>query len=323
VIAALPALRVGCRASITVPARNEAERIGTALAALLTQVRLDGGVLDPASYEIIVFCNGCTDDTADVVRGIAGAHPQHTIHLIEAAADDPDARSIGRVRGALMSSAANRFLRAGMHDGAVLATDADSAVAPDWIVQNLAALRTVDAVGGRIVAFPEERARLAPRVRALVDRWTVYEFALARVASLAQPCSHDPWPRHAQHFGASFAVRASAYVQAGGIPDVDRLEDLAFYEALLGSGARVRHSLKVRVATAPRMTPRVAGGYGTLLHDFALHADANTPMLVAHPDDAAIAVPLETAIAILNDQARALRSMASSPTRSTARSGAG
>jgi glycosyltransferase involved in cell wall biosynthesis len=322
-IAALPALRPACRASVTIPARNEAERIGSALVALLAQRRLDGGVLDPATYEIIVFCNGCTDGTADVVREIARAHPQHTMHLMEAAADDPDARSIGRVRGAVMHAAASRFLRAGMPDGAVLATDADSAVAPDWIVQNLVALRSADAVGGRIVAFADERARLDARVRALVDRWTVYEFALARVDSLAQPSAHDPWPRHAQHFGASFAVRADAYMRAGGIPDVDRLEDLAFYEALLQSGARVRHSLKARVATAPRLTPRVAGGYGTLLHDFAQHAAAGTPMLVAHPHDANVTVPLETAIAVLNDQARALRSIAASPTRSTARSGAG
>ncbi len=48
-------------ASVVIPAHNEARGIARTLSALA-----DG--LDPAELEVVVVCNGCTDDTADVVR---------------------------------------------------------------------------------------------------------------------------------------------------------------------------------------------------------------------------------------------------------------
>lgn len=49
--------------SIVIPAHDEATSIGRCLTALL-----DG--LDPAEVEIVVVCNGCTDDTADRARDV-------------------------------------------------------------------------------------------------------------------------------------------------------------------------------------------------------------------------------------------------------------
>jgi hypothetical protein len=47
--------------SVAIPAHNEAAVIGRCLDALL-----DG--LEPGELEVVLVCNGCTDDTADIVR---------------------------------------------------------------------------------------------------------------------------------------------------------------------------------------------------------------------------------------------------------------
>jgi glycosyltransferase involved in cell wall biosynthesis len=51
------------RASVIIPARNEAVRIARTLTSLFRGIASD-------DLEVIVACNGCTDATADVVRGL-------------------------------------------------------------------------------------------------------------------------------------------------------------------------------------------------------------------------------------------------------------
>jgi hypothetical protein len=53
-----PSARIG---SVAIPAHNESAVIGRCLDALL-------GGLQPGELEILVVCNGCTDETADLVR---------------------------------------------------------------------------------------------------------------------------------------------------------------------------------------------------------------------------------------------------------------
>ncbi|CAI9398730.1 glycosyltransferase [Nocardioides sp. T2.26MG-1] len=54
-------------ASVVIPAHDEAEVIASNLSALV-----DG--VEPGSLEVIVVCNGCTDDTAAVARSVPGVH---------------------------------------------------------------------------------------------------------------------------------------------------------------------------------------------------------------------------------------------------------
>jgi hypothetical protein len=79
----------------------------------------------------------------------------------------------------------------------------------------------------------------------------------------------DRWPRHAQHYGASLAVTAQMYRQAGGLPAVRTPEDVAFYRSLLRVGARFRHSPLVRVTTSARQTVRTEGGFAAQLNEWA------------------------------------------------------
>jgi hypothetical protein len=56
---------VACRASVVVPAHNEADRIAGTLRALLASA-------EPGEFEVVVVCNGSTDATATCARSIAG-----------------------------------------------------------------------------------------------------------------------------------------------------------------------------------------------------------------------------------------------------------
>lgn len=47
--------------SVVIPAHDEADRIGATLDSLMADVEAD-------EFEVVVVCNGCTDDTADVAR---------------------------------------------------------------------------------------------------------------------------------------------------------------------------------------------------------------------------------------------------------------
>jgi glycosyltransferase involved in cell wall biosynthesis len=53
-------------ASVIIPAYNEASGIARCLTALLRDAR-------PGEFEVIVVCNGCTDDTAQIARGFGKA----------------------------------------------------------------------------------------------------------------------------------------------------------------------------------------------------------------------------------------------------------
>jgi hypothetical protein len=281
--AELPPPRPRCIASIALPARDEADRIEKAVLAIVAQRRLDGLAFDPDAYELLVFANGCSDDTAAVVERCAATAPRHAVHVVRASASAPESRNVGAARRAAMDAAAARMSASGVVPRAVLTTDADSVVAADWVAQNLAALRTADAVGGRVVADPVERAALPATVRAELDAKTTYEFALAALESAVDPVPYDPWPRHWQRCGPSLALRASAYLQAGGLPVHERLEDLALYRALLAIDARFRHSTRVRVVTSLRIAGRVEGGFGSEVAAMRAIADAGRTTLVEDP----------------------------------------
>lgn len=53
------------RASVVIPAHDEADRIETTLTALLADA-------EPGEFEVVVVCNGCRDDTAARARSVPG-----------------------------------------------------------------------------------------------------------------------------------------------------------------------------------------------------------------------------------------------------------
>jgi len=188
-------------------------------------------------------------------------------------------------------------------------------------------------VAGFVEIAAPERLVMPPALRALLTLDAEYLRLCAEAESLLRPRAEDPYPRHRVFVGASFAVTAQAYVRAGRLPPLPSLEDREFAAALRRSAARIRHSLRVRVATSGRADARVTGGFGTFLDYLRRCAARGETFLVDDPralfeaDDAPDGIaahpslPVDAALALL--RAFVASRKAEAATRSTAASGAG
>ena len=268
-----------CEVCAIVPVRNEAENLESTLAALSHQTDLQGQSLDPTRYEIILLANNCSDNSAAIARLFAKTHPHLNLHVVEKTLPPTEAY-IGRVRQILMDEAYHRLMSIGRTQGVIASTDGDTRVAPTWIAATLHEISLgADAVGGRITTDPTQRAQLDPYTRACHLREVGYRYLIAELESYLDGDPHD-FPRHFQHYGASLAVTAQMYKQAGGMPAVRTPEDVAFYRALDLVNARFRHSPLVRVVTSARQTGRTNIGLANQLNQWSQMGSQNQPFLV-------------------------------------------
>lgn len=274
---AVPAPRPTCRATVIIPARDEAALIGRALDALAGQRDVDGSLLDPGCFDVLVYANNCSDDTAAVVRAAALRQPACAIHLAEEHLP-PNVAHIGTARRAAMNAASARFAAAGITEALLAATDADSVPSPTWLAWTLLEMQNADVVTGRIVVDPKDWDGLPASTRDMLLEEDAYHFAIAQLKTQLDPKPHDPWPCHWQRSGPSLAVHLAAYDAVGGVPPVRSREDIALYDLLERSGARIRHSLRVRVTTSARLHSRAVGGFGARIK--AWHG----PFLVEDPE---------------------------------------
>jgi hypothetical protein len=278
----LPSPVARMRACVVVPVRNEELALPSLVASLADQRTLDGAPLNRGLYEIILLLNNCTDHTRDVAEELRRRYGRQLILHIADVTFAPHEAHVGRARQTLFDLAIRRFKMLDRPDGLILTTDADSRPAADWIVRNEAEIkRGVEGVGGRIILEQtREEGSLPDAVRRYLLLDIGYRRALEEMRSLYAPESHDPFPRHHQHFGASLAVTAAAYIKAGGMPAVRSNEDVALYRAIVRSGGRFRHSYRVRVFTSPRMNGRAKGGLADALAWWNDRASDKAPVMV-------------------------------------------
>ena len=239
-----------CEVCVIVPARNEAENLESTLAALSQQIDLQGQSFDPTRYEIILLANNCSDDSAAIARRFA-KHPI-TLHIVEKTLPAEEAY-IGRVRQILMDEAYPR--------------------SQEW-----SACRRL--LRGEAAADRAGRAALDPYTRACHLREVGYRYLIAELETYLDADPYDIFPRHYQHYGASLAVTAEMYKQAGGMPPVRTPEDVAFYRSLVRVNARFRHSPLVRVTTSARKTGRTNIGLANQLNEWAAMGRQNQAFLV-------------------------------------------
>jgi glycosyltransferase involved in cell wall biosynthesis len=152
---------------VAIPVRNEAARIAACLAALAAQVDLAGRPLATDSFGLVLLLNNCADDTAGVI-----AHCRISMPTWVVARELPPSHAHAGAARRLAMDAAAGWLTAGERaPSAILTTDADTRVAPDWIARHQAAFaRGLDGLAGYVVADPAEYAELPLALRRLAER---------------------------------------------------------------------------------------------------------------------------------------------------------
>jgi glycosyltransferase involved in cell wall biosynthesis len=268
--------------SVVVPVRNEAHHLEQTLDALRNQIDPEGSPLDPATFEVLVLVNNCTDHSYLVAVDYQQRHPGFALHITQLQLP-PQQANIGTVRRLLMDSACRRLMSLGKSTGIIASTDGDTVVDQYWLYYIQAEISNGnDAVGGRILTRPD-----GSQIRLFHLRDVLYRTLIARAEAILDPAPNDPWPRHFQHFGASIAVTCHMYQQAGGLPDKPFLEDEAFYRALLRTDAKVRKSPHVKVFTSTRTQGRVAVGFSEQLRYWGRLRQSNQCQ-VAEPAEAVV-----------------------------------
>jgi len=268
-------IRVPGSSVIAIPAHDEANHIERCLAALAVQRDGTGAPVAQGAFEILVYANNCTDETAAIARAFAAKVP-HPLRVVEEQLP-PFRQNAGWARKRAMDLAAARFIGNGAFGhgqpkGFILTTDADSTVAPTWFAANIREFaQGADCVAGYVDANPLELVSLG---RAFLARGRIedaYLRLLAEIDARCDPRPHDPWPNHRVASGASLAVTVAAYAAVGGLPPRPVGEDLALTRVLTRAGFRVRHSMEVCVSTSCRFDGRARGGAAdTMRHRHAV-----------------------------------------------------
>lgn len=262
-------------ACVAIPARDEQERIGACIEALAAQ-------RTPGPIEVVLVLDACRDRTGAVARAVADRHGMR-LHLL----DGPGGGS-GPARRVAMDAAAQRLRAAGRPSGLLATTDADSRVARDWIVRQIAHLEHgADAVAGRIVLDPDEASRLPPH--ALLRRAELAAQRLARVRR------REPQAQHHHFGGASIGLAAATYAHVGGLEPHDALEDEAFAERLHRHGLTIARVDDVRVVTSARTHGRATRG---LAIDLARLCACERPGAIRPRSDALLPLAAEEPLAI-------------------------
>jgi glycosyltransferase involved in cell wall biosynthesis len=212
---------------VVVPAHNEEDLLPACLASLRRAVRGVAGT----PVRLVVVADACRDRTAQVAR--RGGAAVVTI----------GARNVGAARAAGVRAVLRRAGHLNPADIWLATTDADTVVPAYWLREQVRhAGQGWDAVAGTI----------------RVADWFGYP---PRVRSLFRERYHAGTGPHPHVHGANLGFRATAYLRAGGFPDVPTAEDRALAAALTVTGSRVLRTRGLAVTTSARREARAPHGF--------------------------------------------------------------
>ncbi|PRA27856.1 glycosyltransferase [Pseudomonas poae] len=209
---------------ILIPVHNEEDLLGECLEAALIAAHHPG--LLGESVQILVVLDSCSDASAAIAETFA-------VQRLEV-----QARNVGHTRGV----GARHLLGQGARW--ISCTDADSRVAPDWLVAQLAL--EADAVCGTVT----------------VDAWSE---GFDPAAQIRYHQAYQAQEGHRHIHGANLGISAGAYVRAGGFEPLACHEDVQLIRDLERCGALIAWSHSPKVVTSARLEARAQGGFGDYL----------------------------------------------------------
>jgi hypothetical protein len=229
---------------VVLPVRDEEGLLGSSLRAIIAASR--PLMATGHRVSLVLVLDRCRDDSAAVAEAV-----RH-----RAVAEDPrlgfsvvvsEAANVGRAR----HLGAMRLLDAcGDLDPTrvwLASTDADSKVPPNWLTHQMDQYRLgVEGWAGTVV----------------IEDWSGRPPSLA--ASFAHRYRVDRLERPHVH-GTNLAVRADAYLRAGGYPSIPTGEDHGLWQALVATGAHVVHDHTCPVITSSRVDARAPLGFAHAL----------------------------------------------------------
>ena len=185
---------------ICVPARNEADRIGTLLDALAEQ-----DIAGP--IPIVIGLNNTTDSSAGVISACRRRHAARLDIRVDEHLFPIECAHAGSARRRVMDIG---LAWLGETDGVLVTTDADARPPKDWVSQNLRAIRDgADIVGGYLLI--DDAEPLGSEAEAYSRLWHLYWAKVRAIEDEIDPRHWDPPPRHGDHTGASLALTARIY----------------------------------------------------------------------------------------------------------------
>lgn len=218
-----------------IPARNEARTIRACIESVRAALQRSLYVRDAW---IVVVCDSCTDDTADVARRALGDCGEV---LVCGAASAGTARRLGvqLIKAHFANVPASRLWLAN--------TDADTCVPRDWLTCQLALAQHGWAAIAGIVRID------------VMDEGGDVERDFNANYRINADGSHE----HVH--GANFGVRADAYLQAGGWGDKPLAEDHCLWARLGAQQSPRLSTASVVVTTSGRLMGRASGGFADTL----------------------------------------------------------
>jgi len=219
---------------VIVPAHDEQDLLPFCLAGVRRALQALRGM----PVHLVVVADACRDRTAAVAR--RGGASVVSI----------DAGSAGAARAAGAREVLRRTRRLNPADVWLATTDADTLVPARWLRQQVRhAGQGWDAIVGTIQVA--DWSGYPPGTRSLFrQRYERFDTGTGQ---------------HGHVHGANLGFRASAYLAAGGFPELPTAEDHALVAALTAGGSRVLRTRALPVITSARRDSRAPDGFSGYL----------------------------------------------------------
>ncbi|ETX16708.1 hypothetical protein OCH239_00430 [Roseivivax halodurans JCM 10272] len=243
--------------TVAVPACNEAEGLPAHLAALDR-----AAARTRAQVDVLIFANGCTDDTARLASGFKARHCRVRVESATLAPGEANAGTARRL-------AARMAVALSPETDILVTTDADSQLAPDCLEAFRSGVSAgADLVCGTISFSLAPEVRNAPCMRRHDRIATPYgelmrelRFGIDLLCGRRAP---GPLPHYVAS-GACMALSRALYEAIGGFPDAACGEDRALARCAGRRGARIDYCSRAHAVVSPRLVGRAAGGMADTL----------------------------------------------------------